>query len=230
MAARDITDLSTIKGAQQSTTGADDVALQKCLTAASRAIEIRTGRRLKSASYNQWHSGDRAVRYQNESQCVDRAMLFLADPETRLATLPVSAVTSVTENGTALTVVRLQQVSTLPTSGELAVVDDAQGRIIRASAATYGFTPKAWQSGIANIRVVCTAGYDHDASNPNMPDEIVQVCAELTWLMYQEGRRTGVEQMAAAGMDVRFIRFLPPNSKTTLQLFDLRWSPSTLEG
>ncbi len=230
MAARDITDLSTVKGAQQSTTGVDDVALAKCLTAASRAIDVRTGRRFKSASYNQWHSGTRAARYENESESVDRAVLWLADPETRLTTLPVSAVTSVSENGTALTVVRLQQSSVLPTSGELAVVDDAQGTIIRASAATYGFTPKAWQCGVANIRVVCTAGYDHDVATPNMPEEIAQACAELTWLLYQEGRRTGVEQMAAAGMDVRFIRFLPPNSKMILKLFDRRWSPTTLEG
>jgi hypothetical protein len=135
-------------------------------------------------------------------------------------------VSSVTENGVGLSVTRLQASSAIPTSGQLAIVDDRNGTIVRAEGTNAGFTAKAWERGSANIRIVCSAGY----TDETMPQEIVRACCELAWLMYGEGRRSGLEQMAAAGMDVRFVRFLSPNTKRILDLHCRRWSPRTLEG
>lgn len=207
----------TIKGLE-----AEDPNLVRCLEAASVWIE-RTCRRLfLSGTYSAWHSGNRCALYDDT--------LYLADPVTRFPVLPVTAVSSITEDGVALTVVRLASAASWA-DGEAAVVSDARGTIRRAtiSGGKISFVP--WASGVANIRVVCTAGYTardpEDGAAGTMPDQIEQLCCEVTRQFHAEGRRTGVEGFATDGIDARFVRLLSPLAKAALDQFRFPGTPGS---
>lgn len=207
----------TIKGIT-----AEDANLTRCLVAATAWLERATRRNLVTGTFTAWHSGDRAARFEDT--------LYLADPASRYALLPVTAVSSITEDGTALGIILATDAGPFA-DGEHALVSLAQGTVQRVSVSSGKISIKAWASGTMNIRVACTAGYTvrTDSAEGNVPAQLEQAVCEITRQFYLEGSRTGAESYQAEGVDARFVRLLSPLTKQAIDQFRLVRNPVTVE-
>ena len=219
---RAIVDLGAAAGWDPKVASLDDDTFSRCAEAAAAWLERVCRRRFKSADYTALHSGDRARGY------TDGSHLYLADPTTGWALMPVTAVASLTEDGEELEVFDLSAAPAF-TDGEAALLHAAAGRLRRVTISGGKAYPRAWPAGLANIKAVCTAGY-LEAEEPKVPEDLAQLAIELTWLFYREGGRLGVDMLNEAGLGVaNFARLLTPNAKRTLDLYSIPASPVTLE-
>lgn len=197
----------------------DDVLL--CIDGASDAIERWAKRRFLEADFDAWHDGSSALP--NGDVC--RADLYLADPETGFATLPVTEVTLIEENGVALTPIIMHAGESL-VDGESAVVFPERGIIRRATVAAGSISYTGWASGVANIRVSYTAGYALES----MPDSLRRACIHLANMIYREPFRAGISSQADLGASVSYERLIPPYIRSMLASFQFPGSPRTLAG
>ena len=215
MAARDLITSTQATAFAPPTASVDATQLATCITAASMAFEGMCGRRISKATYTAaLHSGDRS----------NHGQLYLADPATGLRTGDILQVTALTEDGTSLaagTVV--SGWGTGVSSSTKVIVDRYTGvasRIYYSSGSVYG---TAWAAGVANISFSYTAGYMPDpGGTPGtydlaMPSDITQAVCELTWLLYREGFRSGIQSLSGVGASSQFTRDLSPFANTTIQ-------------
>lgn len=216
-----IVDIATVQAAMLVTDSTHTSALQLCIDGASDAIERWTRRRFLTASHAAWHDGSAA----GEMGGVARNALYLAEPETCFATLPVSAVSSITEDGTSLNVILMHAATTF-TNGEAAVVFTDRGIVRRAVVTGGEIAYTSWSSGSANIKTAYTAGY----ALASMPQALQLVCIDLTQRIYRESFRLGVASQNDMGASVSYERLLPPWAKDMLSSFKFVGSPRTLAG
>jgi hypothetical protein len=204
MGARAITDLDNVKSWAPSTQGVDDAVLERSLDAASILLEQMCNRRFRSAEYSARHSGSKAY-----GVYCDR--IILCDPETLLTTPVVTAITLVTEDGSALA----SAVSSTNTiaDGEYAIYDAHTPVLRRASVSGNIPYPTSWAPSYGNVLISYTAGYDDDT----MPPDIVQACIELTWTIYREGARAGMTARQASTGSASFMRELSPTAQAAVE-------------
>lgn len=209
--------------------GVDEQDLTRKINAASAWIERWCQRHFApvSEAADQIHSGERAHRIRDdESRCGSR--LYLAAHDTGYYTAPVQSVGSVTEDGTAVTVITMPWSVTPSDTEYAALLDKRTGVLTRVSISGGELTPRAWASGFANIRVLeVQAGA---ASIDDVPDEIANSCAELVMIWYREGARAGIESINEGGGAATYSRLLMPETKRALESWSLRHGPRTLEG
>ena len=204
--------------------GIDSAEIDRCVRAATGALESALRRRLSVATYSSIHSGARAATAGH--------LLWLADPASGYATMPVVSVSSVVEDGVELTPVVVSGAMAIP-DGELALVYPADGVIARAHGSGGFAQRKPWSPREFNARVEIEAGYDvGDGSSDaeSLPDEIEQIVYELAWLIHREGARNGLEQLVENGVNLTFVRLLSPTCQRTLERLSLPRRPRTMEG
>lgn len=205
----------------------NDAALTRAIDAASLTLERETGCALyASTAADQIHSGDLAWLCRDESG-VYGSRLFLQDHATGFYTRPVIAITGVTENGTALTVVRVPSSGPWTDTANGVLILDREGVAVRCSVSDGVPRPQPWKSGVANIRVTGVSGGFADGA---APEDIKQACIELALLYYREGLRIGVETMNDLGSSVSYSRTLTPKTRDVIAFYSRRWSPVTLAG
>lgn len=207
--------------------GGNEESLGRAIDAASATIERECGRLiLATAAADQIHSGDRAARYRDENARTG-TRLYLQDHATGYYTLPITAVASATEDGVALTVVRMPSAGPWADADNAVVILDRQGIAIRASISGGKVTPKPWAEGLANIRLGGVAcGWASDA----IPDDIAQVVLELALLYHRESSRAGADSMNVEGSSISYTRTLTPKARDVIALYSRRVGPRTLEG
>lgn len=227
MARRALVDRTTVLNWAPDSQGVDTSDLDRCIDAATWWIESQTGCLLSSNAITAWHSGSKAVPSAGPGGALDT--LYLEDPATGLVTRPVlaSPAMTVTEDGDSITV-QYVDAATSWTAGELALVDPIAGRVLRAYATSSSLTLKAWSPATGNIRLTYTAGYNTDTTAPVVPPNLKQLAIEVSWLMYREGARNGLESLAETGVNLTFIRLLSPLAKSALESFRAVPAPRTL--
>ena len=203
MGARAITDLETVKSAAPSTQGVDDAVLERSLDAASLLIEKLCNRRFYTATYAARHSGSKA--YGDDSE-----RLVLTDPDTGLLTPVVTAISSAKEDGTTLSTT-VSGVTTI-SNGEYAMYGALNPILYRMSVSGNILSPVNWATGEGNVLLAYTAGY----SSATMPADIIQACVELTWLIYREGSRSGLNARNATSGSASFLRELSPTAQAAI--------------
>lgn len=204
-----------------------DEQLGRAIDAASATLERECRRLILAAGpTDQLHSGDRAAVYRDE-QARTGTRLYLQDHATGFYTLPVTAIGTVTEDGVALTVIRMPSAGPWADTDNAVVILDRQGIAIRSSVSGGVISPKAWASGFANIRLAGVAcGWAADA----IPDDIGQAALELALLYFREGQRVGVESYDQSGSSSSYSRTLTPKTRDVIALYGRRVGPVTLEG
>lgn len=219
MGARAITSLATVQAWSAVTTG-NTTVLQRCIDAASEIMERWCGRRFTSTAYaNAYHSGSLARG----------CSLWLTDPATGLATPNVTAVTAIVEDGTTLSTVLT---GTAATAGTGAVCIGRTGELIRVSVNGVSTPPTAWAAGVGNVVANYTAGFTSAASTSGytMPLEIEHACCELSWLLFREQNRVGLDSIQAAGRSVGLRGALSPISADAVDAWTVQIMRSTLVG
>lgn len=182
-----------------------DAGLTAALEAASDWIQKDGSRIYETATYTETLDGDEAGGSSRELLLLDRGHR------------PASSITSVTENGVALTVA-----SGYSTTAAVIVknLNKERGAIlIRQPSAPSGLAlPGAalgWAPGFQNITVVKVAGY---ASNA-IPDAIEQTCNELAWLMFRANKAVGVASSSKAGHSTQWEKRLSPTARRALDFY-----------
>jgi hypothetical protein len=132
------------------------------------------------------------------------------------------------ENGVALQAASLSFPGGL-TDGEYGLSSDRSGCVIRASISGGVITRKAWLPGFSNIATVWQAGFMRDGEKGATPADLVQACCELSWLMFREGARNGLETLIQQGVNVSFVRMLSPKAQQIVDSYTLPRSPVTIE-
>ena len=206
----------------------DDVLLETAMESACRMIEQHLNRRILEASYTAIHSGSSAAPHRDHGNpsALCSAVLYLADPDSGLALANVSAITSLTEDGVSLTTVSVPGESQPYAAGSGAVLLSTPGKLLRAEIVSngYGWSLQSWSPGYGNVRVVCTAGWPL----ASVPDDLKECAREMTWIVYKEGSRSGMDSLSDGGSAIQFIRTLPHLMQRTLDLYSLRYTPRTL--
>jgi hypothetical protein len=159
-------------------TGVNDTVLTACIAAAGETIIEESARIWEKGAVSEVLDGSAA-----DGSCGE-ILLLRRFP----VTYPADPIT-VTENGVALVVAQ----GYAPTAGVIvkgAGLEDCC-RLIRHNASPYGLG--GWAPGIQNISVSYQAGFTV------VPDRIKYVAKEFSWLLYQEGRKVGVDHVAQAG-------------------------------
>lgn len=205
------------------------------VSGASSLMNRLCGRVWHTANFAAWHSGTAAANLTVGGKTFSgRYALYLADPDTRLATLPVTAVSAITEDGTALTVVRLSAATSFTDSDNVAIVDDRLGIVWRATVSNGVPAPCEWSSGVANIRTSYTAGYKRTdevaAGVTDVPDDMIQATAHVAALMLREGWRTGISAQGEMGGTVSYDRLLLPVLKDAIERYRIPPGPITVAG
>lgn len=203
--------------------GIDEAAFEACIDSASEMIERFARRRFLTSSYTALHSGDRAARYADED-FVWGGRIWLADPVTLFPTLPLQTITSVTEDGVALTSYRLSQAPAL-VDGEAVLISDADATLTRVTISSGKPSITRWAAGMANIRVAYTAGY----ALADVPAPLKEIAIEMTWRLYREARRSGAEMVNDGIGSVTYGRLQMPDLKRALATYVLQMSPVTVE-
>lgn len=234
MASRVFFDSNLLTTLRPDTQGVDSVPLAALSEMACRWIENRLYRRILTAAYRAWHAGDLAARIKEEP--MQGAVLYLHDSQVEplLMTGPVTAVSSVKENGVAIPVIDLGTVTTLP-AGEGALLDRGAGTLTRVTVSASGLaTPKSWAPGWANIFVQWNAGwalYEPTGPADNMAGaDLCSVAVGLVWKLWEEGYRSGVDSMSDQGASANFNRLLTPQAHDTLARYALPRCPRTVVG
>jgi hypothetical protein len=68
----------------------------------------------------------------------------------------------------------------------------------------------SWARGVQNIQVSYTAGY------ATLPESIKAVAKELAWLIYQQGRKTGLDSLSESGASRKLISALSWGAQLTI--------------
>lgn len=201
----------------------NDTLLESAIDSACEAIERYTRRRILAGSYSARHSGDDAVC---SDAGTERHELYLADPVDRFALTRITAVTSVLEDGAAVSAIIIPGASAPFSTSAGVVIGSETGAARRVSidAGGHAWAESCWASGIANIEIACTAGWAID----EVPTDLREVARELTWLWYKEGARSGVQQVSEFGATVQLIRTLPLTMQRILSLWRFPLSPQTV--
>lgn len=217
MARGTIIDLGTLKAWQIPVSQTDDAVLDRCLRAASQAIETQTSRRFAAFDVAaEIHSGASACGYGG----IDAAALYLRY-------WPLISVTSLSEDGADLGVSLDGSAPGQPqTPCALVVKEDAL--ILRATprGTGSGYALVPWSDGQANVAVSYRAGYEPD----DMPEDIAQACCELAWLLYTGKTRVGVTSASKGGKSAAFLAELTRPSRDAIQSAAMALRPCTALG
>lgn len=203
----------------------DDVLLETAMESACRMIEQHLNRRILQADYTAIHGGWNAIPFPGYPQGC-KHVLCLADPDGLMRIGPVTAISSLTENGTALTIIKVPSGSQPYSTSAGAVLYEREGDLMRITVDStgYDYVPTDWTGGFANIRVVCTAGWPI----ASVPDDLKECAREMTWILYKEGSRSGMESISDSGAAIQFIRTLPHLMQRSLNLYSRKRFPITL--
>ena len=190
-----------------------DEMIQFALEAATEEIEGRIApRRILAADYDQWYDGEKAVgRYGHE--------LYLDQ-------WPVISVTSVSENGSALSAgvgySASLQVLMNPGRGILTRRQAGGDLVVAAALSEAGFPSKrGWVREAQNIRVAYRAGFEE----AGIPREIQEACAELAALIYKAGPRAGQAERSRQRGTTRFIDKLPDRALMVIERYAAHGRP-----
>lgn len=229
--------LTTAQALAQMPEGVDSTSTRFTLavSGASEWMNRACNRVWHTANFAAWHSGYAASNIDFGGKPYwGRYALYLLDPATRLPTLPVTAVSSITENGTALTVIRISAASSFTDGTSVAIVDDIRGVIWKASITSGVPSPVEWATGIANIRVSYTAGFKRSdevtAGVADLPLDIVEAAAHVAAMMVREGWRTGISSQGEMGGTVSYDRLLLPILRDAIARHRVPSGPITLAG
>lgn len=220
MSGRAITNTATVQ-AWAPIPASNQTVLQRCIDGASELIENWCGRRFRTASYQAWHSGGNARSAY--------ASLWLADPSTALATPNVTAVAGISEDGTTLSVVI---VGTAVTAGTQAMVIARTGELLRGSVSSGLFSRTPWSMGDANVYISYTAGFTSaaDTTTYTMPLDVEQACVELTWLLYRESQRVGLDNIQTGGRSAGLRGRISPQAEDAIMQWAIQIPRHTLVG
>ena len=235
---RAITDVGTFLARCRERNGVDpaDKNLARVIETASQDLESECSRRFLTDTYARWHSGDRAWQYGTINPSAVRGdTIYLADADTQgtLALAPLTAVSSITEDGIALNVIRFPGATDPFADGESALVYDNTGIVVRAVVSSGKIARKAWSRGVANIFASVTAGYtaiNRETGAGTMPEDLIEVCCDLAYLYLMAGRRGQLESMSEEGTSLSFMNKLSVDSLRVRASYTLPRSPRTLEG
>ncbi len=189
MAAEAIVDLQQVRSWSAGQTEAEDDVLARLIVAASDWLEGETSRVFVSPV------SDVTIFLDGSGSKVTGRY----DEVLYLPFRPVVSVTSVKENGLALTLA-----SGYTTTADVVKVLDDGKLVRRPTQAAVDTTSVGWAAGVQNLEVAYKPGY------AVVPTDVEQACVELTWLMYRESRRQGRESMSRGGMSINFVRDLAP--------------------
>lgn len=205
-----VADLEVVKAWAPAKLLAKEGDLRRCLNAASGLIEGYLGRVVvapDAAAVDIYDGDGEHVRGRYREQ------LYLRN-------FPVISVTSVTENGVALTTA-----SGYSTTADVIIDPGAarrSARLIRRTtrsgtlaAPPLGVMPWGWAAGVQNISVTVRAGW----GKTSVPDDLVQVAAELTWLIHKEGAKVGAASVGRASMNTTFLRNLSQSAQRILDSY-----------
>lgn len=210
MAAGDLTDLAGVKAWGRITDDAAnvDTLLSRLITAASAAVKAAVSRTISRATFTEIRSGDDAV---------GRGMRIY------LREYPVNSITSITENGTALTFG-----TGYDTTKNVIYIAD-EGILLRQGTTTAGMfsplsTPGRWQPGQQNITIVYNAGWDFPrAITPvatDLPYDIEQVVCEMVATMFEQGGWKGETTRSYGGASTQMLADLSPQAKMILSQYE----------
>lgn len=229
--------ITTAQALAQMPDGVDSSSTRFTLavSGASAALDRLCGRVWHTTTFAAWHSGYAAANLDIGGKTYrGRYALYLVDPATRLATLPVTAVSSVTEDGDALTAVLLSTATSFTDSEDVAIVDGVRGIVWRARVSSGVPEPVEWAAGVANIRVGYTAGFKSTDEKvegvSDVPDDIIQATAHVAALVLREGWRTGISAQGEMGGTVSYDRLLLPVVKELIHSYRIPPGPMTLAG
>lgn len=156
----------------------DAGTMTACIAAAGEYINDYSSRVWESTAFTRYLNGDDAYGKNRDRLRLDRSHFPV--------TYPTDAVT-VSENGSALTVGQGYSVS-------VGVIIENAGLEVPAvlvrQSALYG---SGWIPGRQNILVTYKAGF------ATVPETIKCAARELTWLLYQEGRKVGIDNVTQGG-------------------------------
>ena len=208
--AEQITDIGTVLAWAPDQSAADDAVIDRCISAASQAIEESTRRRIiqPSADITEIRDGS------------GRAIGGRMGEVLMLQYAPVVSVTTVTENGTVLTVAEGYS-----TTAD-AILDRSSGRLIRQQGTAVqvvsplGIAPTGWCAGVQNITIAYLPGYGTLA-----PTDIEEVCCELAWLYYRESRRQGKVAVSRTGGSTSLVHQLSKHAQDILNAYRT-WRPA----
>jgi len=182
-------------------TGLDADVLTACVEAACRAIEEFTGRLFTPTTGR--------VRYFDGDTAYGKTQhLLVLEP----SDAPVRTVTTVQENGSTLSVASGYSTAQVLTRN-LGLEEPCY--LVRQD----GHTTIAWAAGVQNIRVVYDCG---PADLASVHPVAIHAAKELSWLMFKEGRRTGVLATAKGGGGGTYLKDLPASTLRALQAMQ-RW-------
>jgi len=173
----------------------DATLLTACIAAAGEVINDYTSRVWERAQFTRYLNGDDAYGKNGERLRLDRSHFPL--------TYPTDPIT-ITENGVSLSVGQGYSVNAA------VLVENAglemPGILVRQNA-FYGL---GWSPGRQNIQATYWAGY-------TTPQESIKYPAkELSWLLYQEGRKVGIDNVAQAGSSRALVHKLSALSQEIL--------------
>ena len=173
---------------------AEDQQLDRCLVAACEWI-------LSEARPNVVLAQDLAHDYSGDRCVGERGEILNLDA------WPVLSVTSITENGQALTFGTGYDAA----GTRQVTVDYEMGQLIRigtvASAGGRVYPPsysRGWAPGIQNIRIVFRSGYEE----AEVPERHKHLAAAVAALFYKSGRREGEESSTRGGSSLDFRKVL----------------------
>ena len=176
--------------------GMSDIILDLCILAATAEIEKETAPR-KIASrviIAESYDGSAATGRYGERLYLD--------------TYPVTAIASVVENGVTLAVG-----SGYDAAGAYGVLRyDAEGVLIRKA----GTVARAWEAGLQNIAVTCTAGFVDPSIEAS---DLAIVCARLAILCYRSSRRIGESSLSREGTTLNLIDELSAADRATIRRY-----------
>lgn len=216
-AAGDLTTTALVKGYGRITDPdltTVNALLDRLVSTASEMIRSWTSRQIVRKVYT-------AEAYDGAEATRGSTRLYLRE-------YPVNSVTTILENGTALSVATGYSTTAdtilIPTEGILV----RQGGGVAPNAYRSG----RWNAGLQNVIVTYNAGYDYPrVGTPpaylgtDLPFDIEQAATELTVLMFNEGKRIGEGGRNFAGWSVNYVRELNPHIADVIQRYERGFRP-----
>lgn len=121
---------------------------------------------------------------------------------------PVVSITSVKENGVTLA------------GGSDYLVDKPTGTIFRTIPG-WPMQLKHWAPGFANVEVSYRAGWEEAA----VPAALKQYAIELAWLLYDEGKRSGVSSLARGVSNSTLSKSVSEAARLAVQTYVAHFRP-----
>jgi hypothetical protein len=176
-----------------------DAALTTALAEAVDWVQRRTGRVIEEASFVEYFNGDGQRR-------------LLLHPGHRPVLHESTKYVTVTDSGTALTVNNALGYNTTADVFIEHITQDRQCVVHYES----GFSV-----GVQNITVTYSAGWGANQAGV-VPDEIVALVNEVTWLIFQSGSWVGRSQASGSRDSVTWEKTLTPVSQAVIQALEVR--------